>query len=189
MRLEPVYADSDGKPLPGGDGAQLPVGSVHVSPDRQQTIGVRLGVLERLSGTRTLRTTGRVAPNENAVYPLVAGAEGWVREVRGATTGSLVKRNEVLLSFYSPEFLVALQSYYSALDTFGRISNEQRQTVNQTRVVDGVERFASILRNLGVSDLQLQGMRTKRDLTATTGSRSSAWSKPSGAATPRRADV
>jgi len=27
-----------------------------------------------------------VAPSENAVYPLVAGADGLVREVRGATT-------------------------------------------------------------------------------------------------------
>ncbi len=76
-----------------------------------------------------------------------------------------MKRNEVLLSFYSSEFLVALQSYYLALDTFGQISSEQRQAFNQTRAVDGVERFASILRNLGVSEVQLQGMRAKRDLT------------------------
>ena len=99
MRLEPVYAESAGGPAPAGEGARLPAGAVQVSPERQQTIGVRLGVAERISGTRTLRTTGRVAPNENAVYPLAAGADGLVREVRGATTGSLVAKDEVLLSF------------------------------------------------------------------------------------------
>ena len=145
-------------------GRALPVGAVRVSPERQQTIGVRLGIVERVSGTRTLRTTGRVAPNENAVYPLVAGAEGLVREVRGATTGSLVKKNELLLSFYAPEFITAQQSYFSGLDTLGRPSNEQLLGYNQSRVADGVERFANTLRNLGVSEQQLAEMRETRKL-------------------------
>ena len=42
---------------------------------------------ERVSGTRMLRTTGRVAPNENPTYPIVAGVSGWIREVGSVTTG------------------------------------------------------------------------------------------------------
>ncbi len=79
--------------------------------------------MERVSGTRTLRTTGRVAPNENAVYPLVAGAEGVVREVKGATTGSFVRRNEVLLSFFAPDFVNAQIQYLSGLDTLNRVTS------------------------------------------------------------------
>jgi membrane fusion protein, copper/silver efflux system len=165
MRLEPVYADGGSGPTARGDGHSLPAGTVQVSHERQQTIGVRLGVVERVSGTRNLRTTGRVAPIENAVYPLVSGADGQVREVYGATTGSLVKKNEVLLTFYAPEFLTAQQSYYSGLDTLGRTTtNEQLVGYNQSRVVDGVERFANTLRNLGVSEQQLSEMRTKRQI-------------------------
>jgi RND family efflux transporter MFP subunit len=150
MRLEPVHETGGAKPAAADDGTALPAGAVRVSPERQQTIGVRLGVVERVSGTRTLRTTGRVAPNENAVYPLVAGADGLVRGVRGATTGSLVKRNEVLLSFYAPEFVNAQLSYFSGLDTL-RVAN-----------ADAVERFANTLRNLGVSEQQLAEIRTTR---------------------------
>jgi RND family efflux transporter MFP subunit len=164
MRLEPVYADGGANPAAGGVGTSLPAGAVQVSPERQQTIGVRLGVVDRVSGTRTLRTTGRVAPNENAVYPLIAGAEGLVREVRGATTGSLVKKDDVLLSFYAPEFVTAQQSYFSGLDTVGRVTNEQLVGYNATRVADSVERFANTLRNLGVSERQLAEMRTTRRL-------------------------
>ncbi|HEU4385968.1 MAG TPA: efflux RND transporter periplasmic adaptor subunit [Anaeromyxobacteraceae bacterium] len=149
MRLEPVQ--EEGGPAAAGDGSALPAGAVRVSPERQQTIGVRLGVVERVSGTRTLRTTGRVAPNENAVYPLVAGADGMVRGVRGATTGSLVRKNEALLSFYASEFVNAQLSYFSGLDTLGRVSN-----------IDGVDRFANTLRNLGVSEQQLEELRAKR---------------------------
>jgi membrane fusion protein, copper/silver efflux system len=70
--------------------------------------------------------------------------------VRGATTGSLVKRNEALLSFYAPEFLNAQLSYFSGLDTL-RVANQ-----------DAVERFANTLRNLGVSEKQLDDIRTNR---------------------------
>ena len=52
MPLEPVYADAAGGPLPAG-----PAGAVKVSPEKQQTLGVRLGVVERASGSQTLRTT------------------------------------------------------------------------------------------------------------------------------------
>lgn len=150
MRLEP--ARDAGAARTADDGTALPAGAVQVSPERQQTIGVKLGVVERVSGTRTLRTTGRVTPNENAVYPLVAGADGLVRGVRGATTGSLVKRNEVLLSFYAPEFVNAQLSYFSGLDTL-RAANQ-----------DASERFANTLRNLGVSEQQLARIRTTRKL-------------------------
>jgi membrane fusion protein, copper/silver efflux system len=150
MRLEAVHEQGGPSPAAAGDGTAPPAGAVRVSAERQQTIGVRLGVVERVSGTRSLRTTGRVAPNENAVYPLVAGAAGLVRGVRGATTGSLVKKDEVLLSFFAPEFVNAQLSYFSGLDTL------------RASTPDGLERFANTLRNLGVSEGQLAEIRTTR---------------------------
>lgn len=152
MRLVPVHEEGGEGVAPARDGTAHAAGAVRVTPERQQTIGVRLGVVEHASGTRTLRTTGRVAPDENAVYPLVAGADGLVRSVRGATTGSLVKKNEVLLSFYAAEFVNAQISYFSGLDTL-RAANQ-----------DAVERFANSLRNLGVSEGQLARIRTDRKL-------------------------
>jgi membrane fusion protein, copper/silver efflux system len=160
MRLEPVYVGA--QPSPGGPVA--PPGSVQVSAERQQAIGVRLGVVERVSGTQVLRTSGRIAPNENAVYPLVAGSEGWVREVREATTGALVKKGQPLLSIYSPEFVVAQQSFFSSLDTLTRVSTAQTRTNNPDRVAEGVERYANTLRNLGVSEQQLADMRGRGEL-------------------------
>lgn len=160
MRLEPVYEGQSGPASAG-----RPANAIQVSPRRQQAIGVSLGVVESLSGLQQLRTTGRIAPDENAVYPLVAGAEGWVRKLHGATTGSLVKKNEVLLSFYAPEIIVAQQTYYAGLDTVGRVEANQLQAFNNARVAEGVERQANELRNLGVSDAQLQEMARKRELT------------------------
>jgi Cu(I)/Ag(I) efflux system membrane fusion protein len=150
MRLEPVREGGAAKDA--ADGTALPPGALSVTPERQQMIGVRLGKVERVSGTRTLRTTGRVTPDENAVYPLLAGANGLVRGMRGVTTGSLVRKNEHLLSFYAPEFVNAQISYLSGLDTLRAASQ------------DASERFANSLRNLGVSEQQLAQLQTDRKL-------------------------
>ena len=101
MPLEAVRAGA----ATGGDAAAraLPHGAVQVSPERQQAIGVRLGVVNRLAGTRLLRTTGRVAPDENRTYPIVAAVSGWIRNVESVTTGDAVKRDQVLASFVAPE--------------------------------------------------------------------------------------
>lgn len=161
MRLEPERAGSTA-PAPGG--AALPPGSVHVRADRQQAVGVRLGVAERVSGARVLRTTGRVAPDENATYPIVAGASGWIQSVGPATTGTRVRKHEVLASYYAPEFITVQQSYYSGLETIGRVNSQQMQAFNQTRVAENVQRFADTLRNLGVSERQLAEMTRARRL-------------------------
>jgi Cu(I)/Ag(I) efflux system membrane fusion protein len=87
------------------------------------------------------------------VYPLVAGAGGVVREVRGATTGSFVKKNELLLSFFAPEFVNAQIQYLSGLDTLNRVTS-----------AGGAERFANALRNLGVSERQLAELQETRSI-------------------------
>jgi len=63
MHLEPERAGG----AAGGDThpPAVPQGAVQVNPERQQAIGVRLGVVDRLAGSRVLRTTGRVASDEN----------------------------------------------------------------------------------------------------------------------------
>ena len=133
MALEAVRAGG----AAGGDVAAraLPHGAVQVSPDRQQAIGVRLGVVTRLAGTRLLRTTGRVAPDENRTYPIVAAVSGWVRNVESVTTGDAVKRDQVLASFVAPEveFRSAQQSYYTGLEAFYRMAVTQTRSRSHGR--------------------------------------------------------
>jgi membrane fusion protein, copper/silver efflux system len=163
MRLEPVYAESARPAASAAGGPQLPSGAVQVSPERQQAIGVRLGVAERVSGTRTLRTTGRVAADDNATYPLVSGVDARVREVRSPTTGTLVRRNETLASLYAPELLITAQGYLIALNNS---ENPGTKDPNQLAVAKtNLQRAEDSLRNLGVSEAQIEEMRTKRQAT------------------------
>ncbi|MEI6668038.1 MAG: efflux RND transporter periplasmic adaptor subunit [Acidobacteriota bacterium] len=164
MRLEPVYAA--GSAAPASAGASLPPGTFQVSPDQQQLVGVQVGVAATASGSRTLRTSGRVAPNENAVYPLVSGAEARVLAVGLPAVGSWVKRNEVLASLYATEVQTLAQNYFIALAGVERVapSGDPNQ-IAATKTA--LARSEESLRNLGVSDGQLQEFRTTRQVSPT----------------------
>ena len=171
-RMRLVEADR-ARGATGGDAAAraLPHGAVQVSPERQQAIGVRLGVVSRSAGTRLLRTTGRVAPDENRTYPIVAAVSGWIRNVENVTTGDAVKRDQVLASFVAPEieFRSAQQSYYTGLEVFYRMAVTQPQAQPQgqshTSVrANVIDQMADELRTLGVSNLQLREMADRREL-------------------------
>ena len=157
----------------GGDTAThaRPHGAVQVSPDRQQAIGIRLGVVSRLAATQLLRTTGRVMPDENRTYPIVAAVSGWVRNVESVTTGDVVKKDQLLASFLAPEveFRSAQQSYYTGLEAFYRLAVTQqpppqpRSPSHTAGRGEAIDRMADELRTLGVSNAQLREMGQRRE--------------------------
>ena len=72
--MHPQYkADKPGKariaawicvPIPDATAASVAPGSVNISPDKQQLIGVRTARVERQSLVRDVRTTGQVTADE-----------------------------------------------------------------------------------------------------------------------------
>jgi len=171
MPLDTVRAEA----VTGGDPAAraLPPGAVQVSPERQQAIGIRIGIVNRMAGTRLLRTTGRVAPDENRTYPIVAAVSGWIRNVESVATGDAVRKEQVLASFVAPEveFRSAQQSYYTGLEAFYRMAVTQPQPQPQSpsqshaslRGAGAIDRMADELRTMGVSNSQLREMANRRE--------------------------
>lgn len=110
--MEPVHAESGGSGEAVHPRYDLP-GTVRISPEKQQMIGVRVEKVERSSHGHTLRTLGRVAADENLVYRVITNTDGWVRDVKGCTTGSLVRKDQVLaqINTYSVDFYTWQQQY------------------------------------------------------------------------------
>jgi len=165
MRLAPVYASKAGSAAVPLESAAAPAGAVQVSPERQQAIGVRLGLAEKVAGTRTLRTSGRVAADENATFPLVSGVDARVSDVRSPTAGTFVKRHEVLASLYAPELLTNAQGYLVALNAVERLADGDPNQLTLAKA--NLQRAEETLRNLGVSEAQIEELRTKRQTTPT----------------------
>ena len=156
MKLELVKPASSAAPaMSGSDGMAMP-DMIEVSAERQQTIGVRFGTAEQVSGHRILRTTGRVAAKESATYQVVAGASGWIRAVMVTTPGTQVTKDQILAEFYSPDLISAEQQYFALVDAAERSGRDVGVAAN-------LQRSANTLRNMGVSDLQLEEMKRDRD--------------------------
>jgi Cu(I)/Ag(I) efflux system membrane fusion protein len=139
-----------------------------VSAEQQQAIGIRLGIARRVAGTQRLRTTGRVLPDENRTYPIVAAVSGWIRKVENVTTGDVVKKDQTLASFLSPDpqLETAQQSYYDGLEMLYRLASTQPQAPSHgsRSATEEIERLADGLRSLGVSNTQLRQLAVRREL-------------------------
>ncbi len=166
MQLEPVYAEGvpEGEAREADSAPDLPPGTVQVSPEKQQIIGVRIGEVERGRGERTVRVLGRVAADESRVYPVKAPIDAWIRETSEKATGSPVKKDEVLASFYSPDFLSAQTAYIYALGSRDRYQITGNSALEQSDLTQAnVQQYVDTLRNLGMPDVQIQELaRTQR---------------------------
>lgn len=159
MALEPVYE--------GGDpSAKLPLlaGAVSITAEKQQLIGVRTETVEKNSGSRLVRTTGRVAPDDNRVYRMMAGTDGWIQSLQDNPAGAVVKKDQVLATFYSREFRNAEQAYLGSLASIDRLKGvreDQQGRVNDSSVRINEEQ----LRTLGMGDPQIRELAKTRQVT------------------------
>ena len=112
MPMEPVYADDETSGA-GNIPRFMPPGTAKITPEKQQMIGVRVEKVEVTSHGHALRRLGRVSVDENRIYRMIAGTEGWVWEVQGSTTGSLVQKDQLmaLINIYSTDFYTLQQQY------------------------------------------------------------------------------
>jgi len=162
MELVPVYKDGTmGSSGPGA--ASLPPGTVNVSPEKQQLIGVRVGPVERAAGTRTLRTLGRVTLDETRVFRVTVPVDGLVREAGPIVTGDLVQKDELLATFYNRDFLTAQQTYLYALNTMDRFKNKEgEEQLKATRAQ--MQAAEENLEFLGMGKTQLQEVARTRQI-------------------------
>ena len=164
MQLVAVYAGD-----PGGQAdpsAPAPPGSVWISAAKQQLIGVRTEEVRRASLSRPLRVSGRIAVDEGRSYRITAGADGWIRSLGANPAGTLVKKNEILASYYTASILSAEQTFLYALVTNAQVEPRDLTTGPQRPPTTlSVQVGIDTLRNLGMSDLQIDELRRSRKAT------------------------
>lgn len=165
MKLEPVYEDGS---VGGGsaESAALLPGTVTISADRQQLIGVKVGVVEKKPVSQTIRVLGRVAVDETRIYRINSTVEGWIINTSSAASGSFVKKDEVLAQFFAPEFLAAENAYIFALTAQDRsaIAPGTKAAVGSQleQFQISLLQYRDTLRNLGMGDPQIERLHETR---------------------------
>ncbi|MDR3537501.1 MAG: efflux RND transporter periplasmic adaptor subunit [Acetobacteraceae bacterium] len=99
MAYVPVYEDE----------AREPAGTVMVSPERVQMLGVRTEAASERVMTRTIRAVGSVAVDERRIAVVAPRFEGWIERLLVNETGQTVRRGQPLFEVYSPELAATAQ--------------------------------------------------------------------------------
>jgi membrane fusion protein, copper/silver efflux system len=162
MKMEPVYADDGGQ---APTSAMLP-GSVKITPEKQQIIGVRVAEVAKSPWTYTLRTVGKVAADETRTYRVNAFSDGFITRVFDISTGSLVRRDEPLAMFYSKDLFTALQTYYYAVYALDNLQQGQAVPASQRHYLEAQKRAAEYaLMNLGMTTQQIKDLIRSKEIT------------------------
>jgi membrane fusion protein, copper/silver efflux system len=169
LNPNPFSAASDiGEDIDSSMDSSLPPGTVRITPERQQMVGVTTGFVEKAAAEYFIRAVGRVAPDEKRVFRLVAGTDGWIRETYANDTGTLVKKDERLASFYSPLFRAAQLAYISILSTSpeDRFHGGGRQALAPSQQASvTLQTYIDALESLGMSEKQMKELAGSRTVT------------------------
>jgi Cu(I)/Ag(I) efflux system membrane fusion protein len=97
------------------EGHEMSSGSVNVSPEKQQLVGIRTAVAEVRPLVKKIRTVGIVAYDETRVAQVFSKVDGWIEKLFVNYTGKLVEKGQPLFTFYSPELVSSQEEYLLAL--------------------------------------------------------------------------
>jgi membrane fusion protein, copper/silver efflux system len=158
MDYIPVYADEGSGTVPG---------TVAISPERIQMLGVRTEAASLRPMAHTVRAVGTVAADERRIGVVNPKFEGWIEQLHVSTTGQTVQRGEALLEVYSPDLVLAQREYLVARSAAAEMAHADAMARDNANAIAAAA--LSRLKNWDISADQLARLQrsgvAKRTLT------------------------
>jgi Cu(I)/Ag(I) efflux system membrane fusion protein len=169
MPLVPVY---EGDATAAAKFEQAPLQPVSIDGRAQQLAGIRVAEVQKAGTARMAHVVGRVTPEDVRTYIVNPSGEGFIRETYNDSVGNFVKKDQKIASFYSPDFLSAASGFLAASErvpgaTVGKDGARFTRDWGGTVAKDGgrsVQGYTDHLRNLGMSDQQIDHIAESREL-------------------------
>lgn len=157
MDYIPVYEEEGGQEAPG---------TVRISPEKIQKIGVKSEEVQVRSLNRVIRTVGRVEPEEDKVFLINAKVAGWIERLYVNRTDQMVSTNEKLLEIYSPELVSAQEEFLIAWRSYERMKDSPYPEVKK-RAETLLEASRQRLKYWDISDDQIKRLEETGAITRT----------------------
>jgi Cu(I)/Ag(I) efflux system membrane fusion protein len=122
MQLVPKYAGDD---TAEGDG------TVSISAQTMQNLGIRLAKVEMTKFGDSLSAVGRIEPDERRFYAVQARIPGFVERLLVRAVGDPVNRGQKVAEIYAPELLGAQQEYLALLSLGSTTGDDLKQAARQ----------------------------------------------------------
>ncbi|ALO36311.1 hypothetical protein CMT41_17400 [Colwellia sp. MT41] len=124
MDLIPYYADD-------GSGPDEGVGTIRISPNVVNNLGVRTVIAEVKILHTQIDTVGYVTFDEDTLVHIHPRVEGWIEKLYVKAIGDAVKKGQPLYDIYSPELVNAQEEFLLAIDR----KNSRLITAAENRLV------------------------------------------------------
>jgi RND family efflux transporter MFP subunit len=87
---------------------------IQLSPQRMQSIGVKIGTVESKVVSDEIRSYGNVQANERRFAYVQTRFAGWIRQVYADATGDFIEKGQPLFTIYSPDLVASEREYLLA---------------------------------------------------------------------------
>jgi Cu(I)/Ag(I) efflux system membrane fusion protein/cobalt-zinc-cadmium efflux system membrane fusion protein len=111
---------------------------VQLTPQRLQSIGVKLGTAELKQVQAEMRVTGNVDLDERRIAYVQTRFPGWIRKVYADATYQYIRKGQPLFTIYSPDLVTTEQEYLLA-----KKNSEQVRTSTVNGVSTGAQALLS----------------------------------------------
>ena len=132
-------------------------GTIRVSPERVQTLGVTNEVVQARLLTDRIRAFGTVVLDETRVWVVTTKLAGWIDRLYVNETGAKVAAGSVLFELFSPDLYDLEVEYVIAATGLGSTLGSTNPDAN--RITSAV---LQRLRNWGVPETELQRIEAER---------------------------
>jgi Cu(I)/Ag(I) efflux system membrane fusion protein/cobalt-zinc-cadmium efflux system membrane fusion protein len=139
-----MTAESGAKNPPEGEPAasnEPSLAPVQLTPQRLQSIEVRLGTAELKQAHAEMRVTANVDLDERRIAYVQTRFPGWIRKVYADTTYQYIRKGQPLFTIYSPDVVTTEQEYLLA-----KKNSESVQTSTVSGVSTGAQALLSAAR-------------------------------------------
>src|ERR1700747_153193 len=107
---------------------------VQLSPERLQSIGVRMGRVERKSVSDEIRVTGNVAVDETRLAYVQTRYSGYIQKVFADATYQYLRKGQPLFTIYSPDLAATEREYLVAKQNQNRVAGSTIPGVSEGAV-------------------------------------------------------
>ena len=101
--------------------SDTPLAPIQLSPQRMQSIGVKIGNVESKTLNDEIRSYGTVQPNERHFAYVQTRFAGWIRQVYVDAAGDVVRKGQPLFTIYSPDLVATEREYLLAKKSAGSL--------------------------------------------------------------------
>lgn len=91
-----------------------------LTAEARNNLRLTLGPVGKRTLSREMRATGRIVPDENRIFRIIARVEGFVDELPVKYTGQQVRKGQPLLGIYSLNLISAQQQFLNVKPSDGR---------------------------------------------------------------------